>query len=90
MWALGAYVLGLGLIALWPVPVDQGASDLLMRALRKLHRWGVPASFDYSVVELAANVILFFFPSAPSWPGSWARAVVVGRDRRRLRRLGPH
>lgn len=59
MWALGAYVLGLGLIALWPVPVDQGTSDLLMRALRKLHRWGVPASFDYGVVELAANVILF-------------------------------
>ena len=30
-----------------------------MRALRKLHRWGVPASFDYGVVELAANVLLF-------------------------------
>ena len=58
-WALGTYVLALGLIALWPVPVDQGASDLLMRTLRKLHRWGVPTAFDYGVVELASNVILF-------------------------------
>jgi glycopeptide antibiotics resistance protein len=30
-----------------------------MRSLRKLHRWGLPASFDYRVLELAANVILF-------------------------------
>jgi VanZ family protein len=59
MWALGAYVLVLGLIALWPVPVDQAASDLLLRSLRKLHRWGVPASFDYGVLELAANMVLF-------------------------------
>ena len=59
IWGLGAYVLILGLIALWPVPVDQGASDLLMRSLRKLHRWGVPTWFDYGVVELASNVILF-------------------------------
>lgn len=59
IWALGAYVLVLGVIALWPVPVDQGASDLLMRSLRKLHRWGVPTWLDYRVVELTSNVILF-------------------------------
>jgi membrane associated rhomboid family serine protease len=59
MWGLGAYVLILGLIALWPVPVDQGASDLLLRSLRKLHRWGVPEWFDYRVLELAANMVLF-------------------------------
>ncbi|WP_139164155.1 VanZ family protein [Arthrobacter sp. ok362] len=59
MWALGAYLLALGLIALWPVPVDQGASDFLMRSLRQLHRWGVPPWFNYGVVELTSNVILF-------------------------------
>ncbi|MFF2244483.1 VanZ family protein [Arthrobacter sp. NPDC058130] len=59
IWGLAIYVLVLGLIAFWPVPVDQGASDLLMRSLRKLHRWGVPTWFDYRVVELASNVILF-------------------------------
>lgn len=59
IWGLGAYVLVLGLIAFWPVPVDQGSSDLLMRSLRKLHRWGVPTWFDYGVVELASNVVLF-------------------------------
>ena len=59
MWALGAYLLGLGLIALWPVPVDQGASVFLERSLRQLHRWGIPPWFDYGVVELASNVILF-------------------------------
>lgn len=56
---LGTYVLVLGLIALWPVPVDQAASDLLLRSLRKLHRWGVPGWFDYPVLELAANMVLF-------------------------------
>ena len=59
MWALGAYLLGLGLIALWPVPVDQGASDFLTRSLWQLHRWGVPPWFNYSAVEMASNVILF-------------------------------
>ncbi len=59
MCALGAYLLALGLIALWPVPVDQGASDFLTQTLRQLHRWGVPPWVDYSTVELASNVILF-------------------------------
>jgi glycopeptide antibiotics resistance protein len=53
-------VVVLALIAFWPVPVDQGASDLLMRTLRRLHRRGVPLWFDYGVVEFTANVILFF------------------------------
>jgi hypothetical protein len=59
VWGLGAYILVLGLIALWPVPVDRDASDFLMRSLRKLHRWGVPPWFDYGVVEFTSNVILF-------------------------------
>lgn len=59
MWALGTYLLGLGLIALWPVPVDRGASEFLTRSLLQLHRWGVPPWFNYSTVEMASNVILF-------------------------------
>lgn len=59
IWALGTYLLGLGLIALWPVPVDRGASDFLTRSLRQLHSWGVPPWFNYSAVEMASNVILF-------------------------------
>ena len=59
IWALGAYAIVLALIALWPAPVDQGSSDLLMLWLRRLHRWGVPTWFDYGVVEFTSNVILF-------------------------------
>jgi glycopeptide antibiotics resistance protein len=59
IWALGAYAIALALIALWPVPVDQGSNDLLMLWLRRLHRWGVPTWFDYGVVEFASNVVLF-------------------------------
>jgi glycopeptide antibiotics resistance protein len=31
-----------------------------MRLLAELHRWGVPPWFNYGLVELASNVILFF------------------------------
>jgi hypothetical protein len=56
---LGAYALVLGLIAFWPVPVDRGGSVILMRWLGNLHRWGVPPWFNYGVVEVASNVLLF-------------------------------
>ncbi|MFE4228308.1 VanZ family protein [Arthrobacter sp. NPDC056886] len=82
MWALGAYLLGLGLIALWPVPVDQGASDFLTRSLRQLHRWGVPPWFNYSAVEMASNVILFLplgaLVSRILGPRLWWGGVAVG------------
>ena len=59
IWGLGTYAIVLALIALWPAPVDQGSSDLLMLWLRRLHRRGVPTWFDYGVVEFTSNVILF-------------------------------
>jgi glycopeptide antibiotics resistance protein len=32
---------------------------LLLQALRKLHRWGIPDWVDYGFVEAASNVLLF-------------------------------
>ena len=58
-WGLVAYISGLALIALWPVPVDRAGGQLLARALRKLHRRGVPEWVDYGFVESASNVLLF-------------------------------
>lgn len=58
-WGLIAYISGLALIALWPVPVDRAGSRLLARALRKLHGWGIPEWVDYGFVESASNVLLF-------------------------------
>lgn len=60
LWGLGVYALVLGLIGFWPVPVDRGGSLVLLRWLRKLHAWGVPAWFDYGAVESVSNVVLFF------------------------------
>lgn len=58
-WGLGVYVIVLGFIALWPVPVDRAGGQLLAKALRKLHRWGMPQRLDYGFVESASNVLLF-------------------------------
>ncbi|KRF05089.1 hypothetical protein ASH00_11650 [Arthrobacter sp. Soil782] len=56
---LAGYLVVLSLIAYWPSPVDEGASGFINRALRVLHRLGVPGWFDYSVIESGANVLLF-------------------------------
>lgn len=56
---LAGYLLALSLIAFWPSPVDEGASRLIDRVLRVLHRLGVPGWFDYSRIESGANVLLF-------------------------------
>lgn len=58
-WGLVAYISGLAVVALWPVPVDRAGGELLFKALRKLHRWGIPDWVDYSLVESASNVLLF-------------------------------
>lgn len=51
--------MALALIGFWPSPVDEGASGLIDRVLRFLHRNGVPGWFDYSLIESGANVLLF-------------------------------
>lgn len=58
-WGLIAYVFIVGLISLWPTPVDRDGAELLARALGKLHRWGIPDWMDYGFVESASNVLLF-------------------------------
>lgn len=56
---LAGYLLVLSLIAFWPSPVDEGASGFIARVLGFLHRNGVPAWFDYSLIESGANMLLF-------------------------------
>ncbi|WP_427133174.1 VanZ family protein [Pseudarthrobacter sp. S9] len=58
-WGLTAYGLILGVVALWPSPVDRPVAGLLRKALRKLHLWGIPDWVDYGRVEVASNVLLF-------------------------------
>lgn len=59
-WELAGYVVILSFITLWPSPVDSGSGgELLMKVLRRLHRWGVPDWVDYGFVEAASNVLLF-------------------------------
>lgn len=53
------YVGLLAAVALWPQPVDRPFSELLLRALRALHRRGVPNWVDYGFVESSSNVLLF-------------------------------
>ncbi|WP_323960951.1 VanZ family protein [Arthrobacter sp. JZ12] len=56
---LASYLLALALIGFWPSPVDEGASGLIDRVLRFLHRNGASSWFDYSTIESGANVLLF-------------------------------
>lgn len=58
-WGLVAYAVVLGPIAFWPTPVDRAGGELLIKALRKLHGWGIPEWVDYGFVESASNVLLF-------------------------------
>ncbi len=59
-WELAGYVVILGFITLWPTPVDRGGGgELLMKVLRRLHRWGIPDWIDYGFVEAASNILLF-------------------------------
>lgn len=52
---LAAYFVALAFIGFWPSPVDAPAQGLLA----KLHADGIPGWINYSLVEAAANVLLF-------------------------------
>jgi hypothetical protein len=54
-----AYLVVLGLIAFWPVPVDQDAGDWLYRLFVWLYRHDAPTWMDYNALEFTANIILF-------------------------------
>ena len=58
-WLAGAYLVTLGLIALWPTPVDRGASGTITSVLAQLHAHGVPGWLNYELVEYTANIALF-------------------------------
>jgi glycopeptide antibiotics resistance protein len=53
------YLVGLVLIALWPTPVDRGASGTIAEVLAFLHAHGVPEWLGYPVLEFSANIALF-------------------------------
>ncbi len=52
------YLVGLALIAFWPVPVDQEFSDALELLIAQLQGDGL-SFLSYATVEIAANVLLF-------------------------------
>ncbi|KRE92044.1 VanZ family protein [Arthrobacter sp. Soil764] len=49
----------LAFIAFWPSPIDQPVQGQLASVLDILHRLGVPGWLNYTLVEAAANVLLF-------------------------------
>lgn len=54
------YFGALSAVVLTPAPVDRGTAGALLRQLLEhLHNTGIPAWVDYSLVETAANVLLF-------------------------------
>jgi hypothetical protein len=69
-------------IAFWPTPVDAGFDGLLFRWLGDLHSAGVPLWFDYTFVEVTANVVLFVplgaLIAAVMWPSLWWTSGVLG------------
>lgn len=60
--AAGLLVLWLtlvGVVVLWPTPVDSAARGLIKASLNWLHAAGVPSFVDYNLVETGANVLMF-------------------------------
>lgn len=57
--ALALYALVLGVIGLFPTPVDSRASPLIHRFLVRAHDLGIPGWFDYGFIEFTANIFLF-------------------------------
>jgi glycopeptide antibiotics resistance protein len=66
----------LAFIAFWPTPVDEPVQGPLSSALKFLHRHGIPAWFNYQLVEASANIVIFVplgfvsslaFPEKPWW-----------------------
>jgi glycopeptide antibiotics resistance protein len=49
----------LAFIGFWPSPVDEPVQGELFAVLGFLHNHGIPAWFNYALVEAAANVLLF-------------------------------
>lgn len=69
-------------IAFWPTPVDARFDGLLFRWLGDLHSAGAPLWFDYTFVEVTANVVLFVplgaLIAAVMWPSLWWTSGVLG------------
>ena len=73
-WLSAVYLVALTLIALWPTPVDRGASGTITSVLARLHAHGVPGWVNYQLVEFTANIALFL-------PVGLLGVVLVGANR---------
>ncbi|MET1153010.1 VanZ family protein [Arthrobacter sp.] len=71
---LAVYIFAVALVVLWPTPVDAAARGLIQQVLSALHHAGVPGWFDYTLIESAANVLMFVplgFLTALLLPSDW-------------------
>lgn len=60
VWSLAViYGVFLAFVVFWPTPIDRPVRSLLDRVIEELHERGVPTFVDYSVIEFAANIVLF-------------------------------
>lgn len=81
-WLLAANCLFLGLIGLWPTPVDRPVAGAIASLLQFLRLAGVPYWVDYHLLEFSANILLFLplgvLLTAVFAPKRWWMAVVLG------------
>ncbi|MET4639286.1 VanZ family protein [Mycetocola sp. 2940] len=73
---VGILVVGVGMVLLWPTPVDRVLHSSLNPLLDGLRAAGFPSIFRYGVLEFAANAALFlalgfvlalFMPQGRRW-----------------------
>lgn len=72
--ALLVYVVFVGFVAFWPVPVDRPFDIALFRLLDRLDRFGIRPIDAYGVLEFSANILFFAVPAL-------LVVLVVGRRR---------
>lgn len=83
-WRVGfaTYVIGLGLVGYWPVPVDRPVYGTLTAVLNYIHAHGAPPWVDYHFVEGSANVAIFipfgFLAFLALYPIAWWRICGLG------------
>jgi VanZ family protein len=58
-YALGAWVVVVLAVTLWPTPVDKPVATELRHAIDTAHAAGAPPKLGYNLIEYSANALLF-------------------------------
>lgn len=58
-YALGAWVVVVLAVTLWPTPVDKPVATEIRQAIDTAHAAGAPPKLGYNLIEYSANALLF-------------------------------